>query len=479
MFKVSELIKATGGRLLRGKAIGFIRGISIDSRGIKKKEAFIAVKGDNFDGHDFIVEAIKKGAGCIIYSSSFARTYTPLFNRWQRYAISAKSDTAFIEVKDTIRALGDIAHFKRRQFNRLPLIGITGSNGKTTVKEMTAWILSAAFKVLKNAGTKNNHIGVPLTLLNLKNEHELAVLELGTNHFGEIGYLARVCAPNVGVITNIGPSHLEFLYNLSGVFREKYSSFRHLQSPYLGIVNADDRFLKRSLSKKSFKPFILGYSMKHPADFFASNIQRRNETIEFSIKGRGSRSKSSNKKNYKIALRTPGYYNVYNALTAIAIARIFGITYPDIVSRLANFDFPEGRLKLINFGKVSFIDDTYNSNPDSLQQALAALAQFKARGRKICIMGDMLELGRHAQSFHCQALRSAAGICDVFIGVGKLSTEAARDAKKYFRDKDIFTCSCIEQAREVLFNDVSPKKNDVVLVKGSRAMKMEEIFKKE
>jgi len=475
MFKISELIKATGGGLSQGGATGFIRGISIDTRTIKNKEAFIAIKGDNFDGHGFISDAIKKGAGCIIYSSSFARRNTFLLKQQKK---KAKAATAFIEVKDTVKALGDIAHFKRVRLNRIPLIAITGSNGKTTVKEMTAWVLSARFKVLKNEGTKNNQIGVPLTLLNLNKDHGLAVLELGTNHFGEIGYLSKICAPNVGVITNIGPSHLEFLHSLAGVFKEKHSLFRYLQSPYLGLVNADDRILKKLLLEKSLRPLILGCAVKHAADFFASDIKCQNNKIEFLVNARRALKGGIKEKNYKIALKTSGYYNIYNALLATAIARIYGMTYRDIISRLASFNFPAGRLKLVNFRQVSFIDDTYNSNPLSLGQALSVLEQFKVRGRKIVIMGDMLELGRQAKFFHDQALRAAAGICDVFIGVGKLSQAAAQQAKNYFRRKDIFSCTCVEQAREVLFNEVCPQKNDVILVKGSRAMRMEEIFRR-
>jgi UDP-N-acetylmuramoyl-tripeptide--D-alanyl-D-alanine ligase len=463
MFKIAELLKATDGRLVRGRAADFIRSISIDSRSIKKKEAFIAIKGDNFDGHAFIAEAIKKQAGCIIYSFSFARANPLLLKKWQR---SARGATALIEVKDTVRALGDIARLKRAKFNHLPLIGITGSNGKTTVKEMVAWVLSSRFKVLKNEGTKNNQIGLPLTLLNLSAQHGLAVVELGTNHFGEIGYLTRICAPNVGVITNIGPSHLEFLHNLQGVFKEKYSLFKHLQRPYLGIINADDRILRKLLFGKSLKPFILG-SMEQPADFFAKDIKCRKDRIEFSVK------------NYKIALKTLGYYNIYNALIAIAIARVFGITYRDIISKLADFDFPGGRLKLVKSNRIRFIDDSYNSNPLSLQQALVVLDQIKTGGRKIFIMGDMLELGKQAQFFHDQALKSSAAICDVFIGVGELVKQAARTAKKYFRRKDVFSCATIEQARLILFNRISPQRNDIILVKGSRAMKMEGIFKKD
>ena len=372
----------------------------------------------------------------------------------------------FIEVQDTTKALGDIARFQRRKFNT-PVIAVTGSNGKTTTKEMIAHILSRKFKVLKNEGTKNNQIGLPLTLLKLNSSYDIAVLEVGTNHFGEVDYLTKVCQPNMGIIINIGPSHLEYLGDLGGVFREKYKIIENLEKPYIAILNADDDLLKRKIFIKSGKAIILGFGIKDHCDFSASGLRNFNDKIEFCVN-----------QKYKFTLKTPGYYNIYNALAAIAVARIFGIAYKDIILRLNTFDFPQSRLKFRELNSVKFIDDTYNSNPLSLRQALNVLANFRTTGRKIFVMGDMLELGSYKKSFHYQAGQEAAGCCDVFIAVGNLSKLAAKAVRaSRFDTKNIFTCQTITEARKILFNKLSLKKGDLVLVKGSRLMKMEEIFK--
>ncbi|MFH1269779.1 MAG: UDP-N-acetylmuramoyl-tripeptide--D-alanyl-D-alanine ligase [Candidatus Omnitrophota bacterium] len=453
MFRVNELIEASGGRLIKEGDEPVIRGISIDSRTINRRDAFIAIKGENFDGHDFIKEAIKKGAGCIIKE------------RDKKVRCGDKGVT-FIEVRDTIKALGEIARFQRRRFD-IPVIAVTGSNGKTTTKEMVARILSRKFKVLKNPGTKNNQIGVPMTLLRLNSTYDMAVIELGTSHFGEISYLAGVCEPNIGIITNIGPSHLEHLRDLGGVFREKYAMIGDLKAPRIAILNADDVLLKKNILARSGKEITLGFGIKAPCDFSASGVRNLNNKVEFRVN-----------KKYKFTLNTAGYYNIYNALAAIAAARVFGIAYRDMILRLNTLTFPRGRLKLMESNGISFIDDTYNSNPLSLKQALNALVNFKTGGRKIFIMGDMLELGSREKSFHYQAGREAAKFCDVLITVGTLSRLAAKAARgSGLKNKRVFTCRTPAQARRVLFNSVSPIKGDLVLVKGSRLMKMEEVIR--
>lgn len=451
MFSVNELLKATKGKIVWGNADLRVKGISIDSRTIGPGECFMAIKGDNFDGHDFIEEAIKKGATCIIAKHQTSDTRHQKVN--------------FIEVKDTIKALGEIARFHRQKFN-IPVIAVTGSNGKTTTKEMLAWVLAKRFKVLKNEGTKNNHIGLPMTLLNLDGAHEIAVLEVGTNHFGEVKNLSLIAHPNIGVITNIGPAHLEFLRNLEGVFCEKYTLIENLKSPCLAILNADDNLLKRRVAKRFKKPFIAGFGIKHPADFSAKQIKRYKDGLEFLVN-----------KKYKFTLRTPGVYNIYNALACIAVARIFGIEYKDMMERLARFKFPFGRLNLLTLKKVRFIDDTYNSNPLSLIHALDALSSFKVKGRRILVMGDMMELGGAKTLFHSQAGRKVAQACDAFIAVGRLSRLTAKVARACgFDASNIFSCENSLQARDILFNKISPGSDDVVLVKGSRAMKMEKVL---
>jgi len=460
MFKVTELVKAAKGRLTSGKGNIEVKGISIDSRTLKPGECFIAVKGDNFDGHDFVRQAIKKGASCII------KDKRPTSYPSASLGTSQLPATSFIEVKDTIIALGDIARFWRNKFN-IPVIAVTGSNGKTTTKEMIAWVLSAKFKVLKNEGTKNNHIGLPMALLNLNSTHEIAVLEIGTNHFGEVANLARICSPDIGVITNIGPSHLEYFHNLEGVLREKYSLFDNLKIPHIGILNADDPLLRKKILSRRKNSFIVSFGIDQPADFSARCIKRLGSKIGFSLDNK-----------YKFTLATPGYYNAYNALAAIAAGRIFGIGHGDIAGRLKQFKFPYGRLNLLNLRKTTFIDDTYNANPASLIQALDVLVNFKVKGRKIFVMGDMMELGAGKEKFHLQAAGKIARACDCLITVGKLSQLAAQAARQQgLSTNNIFNCRNSGEARRILFDKLSPGPQDIVLVKGSRAMKMEEVLK--
>jgi len=463
MFSVNALIEATKGKLIGKAEVPAIKGISIDTRTIRPQDAFIALKGNNFDGHDFIDEAVRKGAACIIVHS------------WESI-VHSKKKVPIIKVNDTTKALGDIARFQRRRFN-IPVIAVTGSNGKTTAKEMIAYVLSKKLKVLRNEGTKNNHIGLPLTLLKLDSSYDIAVLEVGTNHFGEVDYLAKVCQPNIGIITNIGHSHLEYLRDLAGVFREKYRMIENIESPRIAILNADDDLLRKKALIKSGKEFFLSFGIKCRCDFSASAVRNLNEKIRFCVN-----------KKYKFTLNTPGYYNIYNALAAIAVGRIFGIGYKDIIARLNAFDFPPGRLKIIRLNNIKFIDDTYNSNPLSLQEALKTLANLRTRGRKIFVMGDMLELGSRAESFHNQAGREIAACCDVLITVGNLSGLAAESARACpapsgaracrLDTRNIFSCANSNQAREILFHKLSLGKGDLVLVKGSRSMKMEDIFKK-
>lgn len=472
MFRVDELLEATQGKLIQGKRDIKVRDISIDSRTIRRGEAFIAIKGNNFDGHNFMGEAIRKGAKAIVIQNSIP----PFIKR----AGQNSKNIPVIAVKETTKALGDIARFRRKKFN-IPVIAVTGSNGKTTVKEMIAWILSKKFCVLKNEGTKNNQIGLSLTLLNLKSHHDIAVLEIGTNHPGEIEYLTNLCLPNIGIITNIGTSHLEYLCSLKGVLKEKYALIKNLKEPYIAILNADDSLLKdklarrpkRAFAKASARRFVLAFGVKNRCDFFARGIKSNPQVYRWTF----PKLEFKVNKKYKFTLKTLGYYNIYNALAAIAVARIFGMDYKDISYRLATFDFPKARFIFTELNNIRFIDDTYNSNPVSLKEALDVLEGLKTKGRKILVMGDMLELGSHSKLFHCQIGRNILGVCDVFVGVGKLSKLAADAAKAAgFDNENIFTCETSYQARDTLFKMISFKKDDIVLVKGSRLMRMEEIL---
>jgi UDP-N-acetylmuramoyl-tripeptide--D-alanyl-D-alanine ligase len=447
MFKIADLIKATNGSLCFGNKDSFVRGVSIDSRTLKKGEAFIALKGDKFDGNDFIDIVLRKKAACIITEKR----------------IKQRVNIPVIRVKNAIYALGDIARFNRDKFN-IPVIAVTGSNGKTTTKDLIAWILSSKLKVLKNEGTKNNHIGLPLTLLKLDSSYDVAVLEMGTNHFGEIRYLGGILKPNIGVITNIGPSHLMHFKDLNGVFKEKSDLLKLLDSPAIAILNADDPFLCRMLKNSTHKQLRLGIGIKNKCEFRAYPVQDLSDRSRFRVN-----------KRFKFALNVPGHYNIHNSLAAIAVSRVLGFKYPDIALWLSRFNLPKGRLNFVTTGGLRFIDDTYNANPLSLKQALGVLERFKTRGRKIAVIGDMLELGRESKVIHIKAIEETLKICDILITVGKINRSSLKEARLYGREV-YSSCSSVK-AREILFKKVQAKPNDIILVKGSRMMHMEEVLK--
>jgi len=452
VFKVNEIIKATHGLLIRGNLQDKLSGISTDSRGLKPGDAFLALKGNNFDGHDFIPAALRSKAACVIAEKTTG--------------LMVPRGRALIRVKDTTLALGDIARFQRQKFD-LPVIAVTGSTGKTTTKEMIAQVLSARARVLRNEGTKNNQIGLPQTLIKLKAKDDFAVVEIGTNHFGEVDYLAGIALPNIGVVTNIGPAHLEFLKDLKGVFREKLGLLNNLSRPAIALLNSDDKFLRALINKKRTGPQIFSFGINEKSDFSASKIRLGHGHLRFKVNGK-----------FDFALSTPGSYNIYNALPAIALGRIFGMDYRKIASRLAAFKFPKGRLNLIKFRGVMFIDDTYNSNPLSLRRSLEALKNIKCKGRRILVMGDMLELGRQKESLHREIAGSITDICDLLVTAGDLARLTADSAASLgLKSGNIFRCSCAQEARDLLFNKISPGPDDLVLVKGSRSMKMEEVFK--
>lgn len=464
MFKITEILKATQGRLInKGKQDGF-DAVGIDSRTLTAGQIFVAIKGDNFDGHDFINDSIKKGAACIILELD----YDNLSSKGKIKQLSqCFPEVTFIGVGDTVKALGDLARFHRDRFD-IPVVAITGSNGKTTTKDMVAFVLSKRFNVLKTEGTKNNQIGVAMALLGLNKRHQAAVLEFGTNHFGEIAYLTGISSPTIGVITNIGPSHLEFLRDLKGVLREKCSLIDNLRHPCIGVLNADDELLSGLLSSGAEQSVLFGYGIKNSSDFSAGSVKTTSAGTTFIMNQRNA-----------FNLKTPGSHNVYNALAAIGVAVILGMSNDDISAAISSFTFPSGRLNILTVNDATIIDDSYNSNPLSLGKALDTLSDFKTKGRRIMVMGDMLELGDSEDEFHKKAGRDVSQVCDVLVAVGKLSELTAKAAKACGFDTDkIFLCESSQQAREILIKKVSPKKDDVILIKGSRRMKMEEAIPK-
>ena len=448
--QVSEIIKITKGKLLSGnKGVDVdLAAISSDSRIIKAGEFFLPLKGANFNGEDFIEDVFKKGA-------------VGVFTEGQGPGVKGQ-DKIIIQVKDAAEALQKIAHAHRMKFS-IPVIGVTGSNGKTTVKDMIAAVLSSRFNVLKSEGTKNNHIGLPQTLLRLTPEHEICVLEMGANHKGEIRLLSDLARPDIAVITNIGPSHLEFLRDPKGVFGAKKEIFEFLNKNGLAIVNGDDEYLSVIKGRK-FRTMRFGFEDTN--DFRASRVMAEAGTIKFTLNERSS-----------FILNLLGLHNVYNALAAIAVAYRFRISYDESRKALSGYSPAQMRLNINNIDGLVIIDDAYNSNPLSMRYALETVKNYPARARWI-VSADMLELGEKEKDFH-ESIGEAvaeAGF-DGLLTFGSLSRHTYSRALECGMNKNrVWHCSSREEVADVLRK--AAKQGDVILVKGSRAMMMERVIEK-
>ena len=448
MFNVKDLLSATAGILNSGEQCQRFRGISIDTRTLGEGEAFVAIIGKNFDGHDFILEAIRRGAKGIIY------VHAEKIKKFQK-------DIVYIKVAETTAAFGAIARFHRERYD-IPVIAVTGSSGKTTTKEMIAWVLSAKYKVLKNQGTQNNLIGVPLTLLNIHSKHDLCVVEMGTNRAGEIKQLSQIAEPNVGVITNIGPAHLEFLESLKGVYKEKIELIKHLKNPGIALLNKSDIILSE-LSRIRSKP-IFFFGINNACDFMATEITYKPHSVSFLFNGA-----------YQFEVKHSALHNVSNALAAIGCGLVFGLDFQMIKERIETFDSPDMRLKEIQLKTCVVFDDSYNSNPQSLKQAIDVLCRQSTSGRRILVMGDMLELGKKSGEFHAYFGRYVSKkSIDVLVTMGDFSKETSESARKNgMNAASVFhfhNCPAV-----VEFLSANIKEGDILLIKGSRAMEMEKI----
>ena len=446
MFTINEIIEATKGTLIQGTAKGRVRSVCIDSRVVKKGELFIAIKGDVFDGHDFIDGVVDKGAKVLIVHKS----------------VEVKSPLVIvIRVEDTMRALGDIARFHRLRF-KIPVIALTGSAGKTTTKEMIAAVLSRKYKVLKNEGTQNNHIGVPLTLLKLKAGHRIVVLECGTNQPGDIVWLADVARPTVAVFTNIGESHLEKLKNPQGVLKEKWNMTAFMGSRDIVIINGDDVLLsERIRQKNNFKVRTYGLKIKSDCQASKTNIVA-GRYLNFSVKGK------------IVELNSCGINNVYNALAAVSCGMCFKVPLKDIIQALKSFEFPQGRGQIVRLGKGWLINDTYNANPVSMRSALQTLQAIETKAQRIFVAADMLELGKATKALHesLGEVIAAAGV-DVLITVGRWAGCMAIMARRYNKKIQVLACEDVESAQKCLARVFH--NGDAVLIKGSRRMRMEQV----
>ncbi|MCG2712364.1 MAG: UDP-N-acetylmuramoyl-tripeptide--D-alanyl-D-alanine ligase [Candidatus Omnitrophica bacterium] len=453
MFTIDEIIKATNGRLLSGSLDLRFSGISIDSRTVKKAELFIAIRGARFDGHDFLDKARENQAHALLLDEEWVQDKGDLPRRL---------GLPVIAVENTVAALGNIAGFHRRRFN-IPVVAVTGSNGKTSTKEMISSVMGVRFKVLKSKGSFNNDIGVPLSLLELDSSHEAAVLEMGMNHKGEIRTLCAIACPCLAVITNVATAHMEFFNSLEEVAEAKCEMLERLENDSAAVINADCGVLYSMA--KGYGVNIISFGLKPNSFYRASNVLCDAQGVAFTLNER-----------FTFRLNLLGEHNVHNALAAIAAASFFKIDPEDIKEALKQVSIPGFRMRQFDNNGTKIIADCYNANPHSTKAALKTLTQIYKGKRKIFVLADMLELGRSSRKFHEDIGESVAmNSIDKLITVGPNAAFAASSALTCGMQKsDIVVCGKNEEVLNILQNMLI--RDDVVLFKGSRGMRLEEII---
>lgn len=453
---VKEILPYISAKLIRGSEDTGFTGISIDSRVIEKGDLFFPFSGQNVDAHDFILEALKKGASC-----SLATREWPVPTDFPQ-------DKCLLEVDSISEALQKLASYYRQRLNIPYIIGITGSNGKTTTKDLIASVVKEKFKTLKTKGNYNNEIGVPLTLFGLNKEHQVAVVELGMRGLGEIKELTDIVHPNLGVITNVGETHLEILGSKENIAQAKGELVEAIPPHGWVILNADDPLVAAMVKKADGS--VLFYGLEKEAQIRASNVRSLGEQgMAFTL--------AVESEQIEIGLPLLGCHNVYNALAAAGVGRILGLSLPMIKNGLEKVELTGMRLEIIETAEgIKIINDTYNASPASMEGALKILGDISLErgGRSIAILGNMYELGEYTQEAHHSIGKLTAQLgVDFVITVGQLASQISQGAVEAGLDKEkILVCGSNQDALEKL---PVLKKGDTVLVKGSRSMKMEEI----
>lgn len=456
-FTLSEIVQATGGERFSGTPDLCFSGIAIDSRTAMSSDLFIAIVGERLDGHDFVRQAINGGVRGIVIDKKHAESFS--------YARMAKLELGCVVVPDTTEALGKIASQYRKGFG-VSIAAITGSNGKTTTKELTAAVLAAKYKVHKSTGNHNNQIGLPFTLLGLGPNHQWAVVELGMNHFGEIAKLTQICEPDIGVITNVGPGHLEGLGSIEGVLAAKGELLENMANK-TAVLNLDDKLVSTLADKYQGETVLFGKGAK--AQVRAKNIKHANEGVRFTLCIKGD--------ELPVQLRLHGDCMVHNALAAAAVGVSAGVSPKEIRDALETVNPVKGRQNVVSLGNdVQMIDDAYNANPASFAAAVMTLqALAKAsKGRMIMAVSDMLELGDYSVDAHMELGRMAAqaGVSLLFIS-GYYAGWTAKGAREAGMGIDQVFIS--EKPNIVARLAEAVQAKDRILVKGSNSTGMSEV----
>ncbi len=427
-------------------------GVSIDSRSCKKGDLFFAVKGERFDAHDFVKDVLKKGIkGAVVQKKWFKGQNKRFFKKY-----------LLVIVDDTVKSLGELASIYRSKFI-VPVLAVGGSNGKTTAKEFIAGVLSKKFNVLKTEGNFNNEYGVPLTLFRLTNNHEFCVIETGANHFGEIDNLCNIAKPQFGIITNIGKEHLEFFKDVRGAAKAECEMIDYLYSNYgMLFLNKNDRYLSEKAAKTGIKNFSFGKSGKADVKGKFKKFDGFNPVVEIKY----------GKEKFSAKLKMIGSQSFEAALCASAVGFYFGMKKEQIKKALEKIDIIKNkRNELKNKNGVWLIDDTYNSNPDSVKAALDNMKRFKVKGKKYVVLADMLELGKVSKKEH-----NSIGKLIKELGFENLYTYGSESYNTFIGAKGLKNNFYFSDKQTLIeFLKLNLREGDLVLVKGSRSMKMEEV----
>lgn len=441
--KLSEIVKAVGGKLLCGDCAAdpVITAFATDSREVKAGVMFVPLAGERVDGHDFIQKALENGASAAFTEREIA------------------ADKPLVLVNDCRAALQKAAAWYRAQF-QLPIVGITGSVGKTTAKEMVAQALTAKFNVYKTPGNHNSQVGVPITLCGLKKEHSAAVIEMGVSMPGEMARIAAVAKPTCAVMTNIGVSHIEFMKSRENIMAEKSKIADHMPIDGVLFVNGDDDLLPTL--KETCKHKVVTFGLGPRCDWRGYSMREADRGTFFTCEGPGGEKQ-------EMFVPAAGEHNVRNALASMAVARYLGVSAEDAVRAIGAYKTPAMRQQIVNVGGLVLIDDSYNASPDSMRSALDVLGSRRVGGKRVAVLADMLELGDFSKQGHFETGRYAAekGV-NLLVAVG----ERARDIAAGYGESAVWFADNAE-ASEFLLKNLSAE--DAVLVKGSRGMATEKI----
>ena len=445
---ISQIAKFAGASLSSGDGSVVIDKIRTDSRTLKRGELFVALRGENFDGHNFVEAVAKAGAAGAIVEPNWKGELPKTF--------------ALIRAEDTLQAYQELAANYRRSLS-LKVVAITGSNGKTSTKDFAAAVLARRFRVTKTEGNFNNHVGLPRTILEATSRDEVAVWEIGMNHPGEVAALARLAMPDVGIITNIGVAHIEFMGSREAIAAEKGALAEAVDAQGTVILNADDLFTNSIAARTRAKVLLAGTTA---GTIRASEISQSESGTDFTILEGAHRCRAQ--------LPVPGLHMVQNALLAVAAGRVFGLSLEDCAAGLVAAPLTKARLQIKEIQGVHFLDDSYNANPDSMKAALHTLVELDVEGKRIAVLGEMRELGSESEHGHREVGETAAALkVDHLITIGNVAAEIAEAAEQAGLEKSVAVRSTSEAA-ELLSEIAAP--GDLVLIKGSRAARTEEVI---